>query len=260
MSHCAVNHPESSPVKFFVSLWDVIASSTDRVNYWKDRKERDGWTRTDAENSWRLYGETVGKRFMLKSNYLTVNERPVLMHGYAHSLPFYDLEFGLTPSNVLSLIRDGIRASTGKEAYLIATCTDDKIYPTLKSWGFNAFTEYLIYSDNWANTMTLYKQWWARGTSIAKTYGMDYWVPATVGFDSSAWYYHPSQFIPTPAQFTTHLKEARAFAKKNYAVTQGQVLTYAWNEFGEGGVIEPMANGQLHSGNEMLLAHKTACE
>jgi hypothetical protein len=134
----------------------------------------------------------------------------------------------------------------------------------LKSWGFDAFTEYNLYSDSWANVMPIYRQYWERSIQIAEETGIDYWVPALAGFDARGYlpdeaasklgYFEP----PDPAAFTAHLVEAREFAQANAKYTRGRVCTYAWSEYFEGGIIEPMLPGQLHDGDEMLRAHAAA--
>lgn len=245
-AHCAINHPLSSPVKFAISLWDVMSTGKDRENYWTEA----AMTRDEVLASWREYAATVRDQFTTRANYLTVDGRPVLFHGGVHGLAFY-ARFNISPREITNVIREEI-----PNAYLVATATAPEFYPHIKEAGFDGFTEYLIYGDSWTQVEARYKEWWEWHLGIAKQYGLDYWVPATVGYDSTAWKSPvASIFLPTPAQFTQHLRDAREFANRNFRWTRGFIITYAWNEFGEGGIIEPMKTGMIRSGNEMSKAH-----
>lgn len=258
MNHCAENHPSDSPIQFAMSWWDVQSAATDALNlsYWDSTYHLNGvipvWTKENISAGLVAYGKACAP-FFAKASYLHVDGKPVLFRGYANTLQFY-ARFGLAPKDVLDLIASG----AGTRPYFVATCCDPKVYPLLKSWGFDAFTEYNLRSDSWANVMPVYRQYWNSAIQIAKDTGIEYWVPALAGFDTSA-YLPPEQVErfepPTPADFTVHLKEARAFAEANSQYTRGRVITYAWSEFFEGGIIEPMQPGMLHNGNEMLMAH-----
>lgn len=257
MSHCADHHPAKSPVKFCVSIWDV--SQSDAL-YWVELKGR-GWKIAQAEASWRQYARTIASRYIARASYLRIDERPVLFFGSAHTLTFYQRQFGLSPARLLAAVSSEIQSHTRLKPYLVATNCAPESFPLLKSWGFDAFTEYLLYSDSWRGVLGIYRQRWKEAIDICRQTGIEYWVPATVGYDSAAWGRPVNmRFQPTPAQFTAHLKEARQFARSNSRHTREQVITYAWNEFGEGGMIEPMKPGMLQSGNEMLRAHRAAID
>jgi hypothetical protein len=264
INHCAENHPDDSPVSFAMSCWDVQAAATDDLNmkYWDSTYWDDGrlpeWTKENISACLVAYGRACAP-FFTKNSYLRIDGKPVLFRGYAHSLQFYS-RFGLKPKDVLNLIAHGC----GVRPYFVATSTEPQVHPLLKSWGFDAFTEYALYSDSWANVMPIYRQYWEQSIRIAEETGIDYWVPALAGFDARGYlsdevasklgYFEP----PDPAAFTAHLVEAREFAQANAKVTRGRVITYAWSEYFEGGIIEPMLPGQLHDGDEMLRAHAAA--
>lgn len=251
MSHCADNHPEDSPSQFCVSWWDTMAWD----DIWREMLGN-GWTVDDVIDSHRQFARTVAVRYMTRPNYLSVSGRPVLMRGAAETLLNHKDRFGfdLTPAQVVTIWRDEIRAVTGKELYLVGTSVDPPVRPLLKGWGFDALTEYLLHGYGWDDTMRVYRDWWARDLKECKESGLDFWVPTTSGYDSKAWGSPvAASHMPTASQFTEHLKEARALAAANGI---GFVLTYAWNENGEGGIVEKMAAGQLHDGDEMVRAHR----
>jgi hypothetical protein len=241
-SHCADNHPEDSPVEFCLSFWNVLAGASD-ADWSKYNRERvlAYWTRYAT-----LHLPYIGKR-----NYKRIDGRPVLFRGYVHRLPFFE-QFNVTPREITEVIRSVI-----PNAYLVATATERETYPLLKGWGFDAFTEYLLQGSSWTHAMETYRWSWNQGIATAAKHGLDYWVPATSGYDASAWpTAYQNRFIPSPVQFRDHLIEAREFARRNFVYTRGQVLTYSWNEFGEQETpIEPT----VLNGSAYLDAHREAC-
>ncbi|MBA2708881.1 MAG: glycoside hydrolase family 99-like domain-containing protein [Gemmatimonadaceae bacterium] len=256
-SHCADAHGPTSPVKYCVSWWDVTAVNGD-PNYW-NMLTNAGWTAARVEDSISQFASTVATKYMKQSNYLHVDGRPVLFRGHAHTLQFYADRFGITPQRLVTVIKEGVRAAVGQTPYLIATSTEPAVRPLLKAWGFDAFTDYLLHGSNWTLAMDVYRWYWGQSLQVCEQTGIEYWVAATAGYDARAWPgSDPNVFIPTPAQFTAHLKEARGLAMNNYGRTRGMVITYAWNEIGEGGIMEPMLPGQLHDGDTMLRAHRAA--
>jgi hypothetical protein len=266
MNHCAENHPADSAVSFAMSWWDVQSAATDSLNlkYWDSTYWTDGrlpiWTRENISAGLIAYGRACAP-IMAKASYLRIDDRPVLFRGYANTLQFYADRFGISPKEVLDLIAEGV----GERPYFVATSCDPTVYPALKSWGFDALTEYQLNSDSWAHVLNIYRDRWASGLRVAKATGLHYWVPATAGFDARG--YRPDSDAvrlgytepPTPADFTAHLIEARDIAERNYDLTQGRVITGAWSEHYEGSILEPQMPGMLHDGDEMLLAHRAAC-
>lgn len=236
MNHCAENHPADTAVKYCLSFFDVLRNTRD-VTYYNTMLE------PELDLSYGLFATEVA-RHTDKASYLRLNGRPVLFLGEAHKV---------TP-HMVGLIRRVI-----PDVYLVATNVEPSAFLSLKGVGFDAFTEYLLYSvDGWAGVVAAYRDRWATAVSICKQTGIEYWVPACVGFDGAGQRIQYPPFMPTPEQFTAHLKEAFAFAQANYSITRGQVVIYAWSEFGEGGILEPMMPGMLHSGDEMIRASALA--
>lgn len=255
MNHCAENHPADSPIQLAMSWWDVLTNSTDGVTYFAGDyalPERTGeWTAERVVASLRAYSKAC-EPITRKPSYLKIDGRPVLFRGAASSLRFYG-QWGISPSQALDLMASAF----GRRPYFVAIATDPMDHAVLKKWGLDAFTEYNLYAGNWADVAQTYRDYWNRSIGIAKETGIDYWVPTSTGFDDRAWG-GSVVFMPTPAEFTEHLKEARDFARENYQYTRGRVLTNNWSELGEGSVLEPMMPGMLHDGEEMLLAHAKA--
>lgn len=252
-AHCVENHPESSPVKHFVSWWD--ASQWDDL--WKEMIAN-GWSASEALESNRRFARELSK-YMTRPNYLHVDGKPVFMRGAADNLEQYRVRFNINPADIVKVWRDEIKKTIGTDIYLVATSVDPPARPNLKAWGFDALTEYLLHGQGWNETMDVYRYWWARDLKLCREQGLDFWVPATVGYDSKAWG-NPETVShqPTPQQFTEHIKTVRKMASDFYDVTRGFYCIYAMTEFGEGGILEAMKPGMLHDGDSMLRAHAAA--
>ena len=252
--HHAENHPDS-PVEFCVAIWDV--STQAGHDFWKELVEGEGWTAREVEEGWRQFGRAVATRYMTKPKYLRIDSRPVLFRGNAHTLPFYDRMFGVSPERIVGFVREEVRAVTGQDLYLVATATEHSYWPKLKSIGFDAATEYLQHSDTWEHAAAWYRIVWTEQLAEAKRYGLDFWVPATCGYDARAWpRSNQDVFIPTPAQFKAHMLEARKFARDNYDITRGMIATYSVNEHGESSsCLEPYSDQR---GDKLLRAHAEA--
>lgn len=264
MNHCAENHPADSPIKFAMSWWDVLSNSSDGVSYYDNTYAIAGnaepWTHERIVLSLAAYSKACAA-IMAKPSYLKIDGRPVLFRGAANSLQFY-AKWGLTPKQVLDLTASAITP----RPYLVATACDPAFHSHLKSWGFDAFTEYTLYSDSWAHAMDTYRFRWDLAIMTSKLTGIEYWVPACAGFDARGYlaeaeaaklgFFEP----PTPADFTAHLVEARQFARDNAQYTRGRIISYAWSEYYEGGTIEPMKPKMLHDGDELLKAHAAAVQ
>lgn len=264
MNHCAENHPDDAQVQFAMAWFDVLSAATDALNlgYWDSTYalpvQLPIWTKDNVSAALVAYGVACAP-FFRKASYLRVDDRPVLFRGYANSLQFY-ARFDLSPQDVLDLISSALP----ERPYFVATACTPDVHPLLKAWGFDAFTEYALYSDSYEHVRQTYRDFWDHGLEIAGATGIHFWVPAMAGFDARGYlpeadasklgYFEPA----TPADFTAHLAEARDVADRNYDITGGRLLTYAFTEYYEGGIIEPMEPGMLHNGDELLLAHAAA--
>jgi hypothetical protein len=234
-------------MQFAFSNWDVLTNSPDGISYYQD------WTAADIRESLRKYGQTV-QSFTRNASYLRVGDRPVLFRGAVQFLAFYG-HWGISPKEVLDLISEAFP----ERPYWVATGTSEDVYGMLKSWGFDAFTEYLLYGNSWSEVEKTYRDYWASSLTIAKASGLDFWVrpPAVT---TTAPFSLRRAIKSSCRRPTIHraLSEARDFADYHREITRGRVLVYAMNEWCEGGVLEPCAPNALHDGDEMLVAFKAA--
>lgn len=73
-----------------------------------------------------------------------------------------------------------------------------------------------------------------------------FWPPLTAGFDSAPWNAGVSTLngMPTLPEWIAHLIAAKALCDANPKKTQNTMIIQAWNEFGEGSILEPtVGNG-----------------
>ena len=77
--------------------------------------------------------------------------------------------------------------------------------------------------------------------------GVDvFWPPCTAGFNAAPWQAGVSTLngMPTLAEWTQHLITCKALLDANPVQTQLTFMIEAWNEFGEGSILEPtLGNG-----------------
>lgn len=247
MAHCAEAHEALLAKPYFcLSFFDVLTSSADGAPVFAGIVDRAALER-DIRNLARAIRFYTGSL-----SYYRVNGRPVLFWGYAHALSFY-ARYGATERDVIGWLKEEIPG-----LYLVGTCSEPAVYGSLGSWGFDALTEYLLYSDSWTDVRSAYRDRWSLGLDVSRRTGIDYWMPATCGYNSAAWGSPVKDvFVPSPDEFADHLLETASVARQHGIQ---RVITYAWSEFGEGGILEPMTPGMLHDGDEMLLAHKVAVE
>lgn len=243
-SHCADNQTLVTPVKFSLSFFDVLANGT-------SDSYLGTLTPEEIEASIRAFARAIAP-YTTRPNYLRVDSRPVFFRGYPDNLLFYG-RFGISPARYLAILREEIGP-----LYIVATAVRPETVPDLKAWGYDAYTEYLLYPVEWESAQATYDLYWSNGIKACEATGIEYWVAATAGFNGAAWGIWAPPFMPTPKQFTEHLKKARAFSRDHSEHTRGQVICYAWNEFAEGGILEPMKPGMIRSGDEMLRAHLAA--
>lgn len=146
---------------------------------------------------------------------------------------------------------NGISAPANTWINNMATVEGDAITTT------NVFYKYQIGNDtagpawtDWAGLEDAligaqgggYNSWYSgfMGSTAIANAGKKIWLPCSAGWDSTPWNGSNTRFaVPTATQFATHLHNVRRLALQNYSRTDGFVCIQAWNEHGEGGVVEP---------------------
>jgi hypothetical protein len=256
MEHFIKHHASANTkIKLSASFWQRIISADDRENYWNDLKENCGWSAHTMKAGWQRLARDVAE-WMKSPNWHEVDGKLVFTLGYAHTLPMYaetfpSTEVDLSPAGIVKILRDEVRAVTGKELYLIATATPPNfIDPSnesiespdermnLREAGFDAFGPYLLHGSSWGNAMSVYQYWRERDLRAARRAGLDYWPAITAGYNGRAWQTQEWKLgfthMPTPAELAEHVRETIAWSRANGL--RGLKI-YALGEGGEGGEV-----------------------
>lgn len=157
--------------------------------------------------------------------------------------------------NVLSGIASGgisgttVSESANSGAYLVLMTNDLEWH---RVTGVDATTDYSVRTGSYAGTTRLSHSYtemrqaafqdWTYAGSVALTRGKARWPTVIAGFNANPWGGTASDplhdnCLPTIEEFQAHITEAKYFATRNGM--DGTVFLYAWNEFGEGGWIQP---------------------
>lgn len=177
--------------------------------------------------------------------YLHVDGRPVLpVVKLEHMHQTVALRAGVTHKQLLDIAR----TRTGKNIYFIACGHATSHWKwTAEVAGYNGYSQYNLMntwtnrdlatagpaSRSFADLDDNYRREWAHQ---AAALNMDFWLPLTAGFDARPWA-RLNIGIATEAELRAHLQAGKAVMESS-AKCRGGVL-YAWNEWGEGGFIEP---------------------
>lgn len=194
--------------------------------------------------------------------YLKIGGRPVLID--------FNLQFDTqeTSSLAMNLLRSETKAKRGVEPLLIKR-VGDRTRPehlnyyasVLQVDGLTCFSfpmkgpaeKYQETSRRWFGSL---EHWLAASQSLPKRRNI--FIPcATTPFDSRPWYmigwgpwvnaeYKTPQDRPYNAptraeEFGAHLQALKDFLARHPGETNNLAIVYAWNEWGEGGVLEPSA-------------------
>jgi uncharacterized repeat protein (TIGR02543 family) len=106
--------------------------------------------------------------------------------------------------------------------------------------GVDAITAYnYMYDDvDYVELTRRYNRQWDEALNNTD---FTFFPPMISGWDDEPWEgsANPRKIRSTPAEFARHLREARTTILNNMEQTRGIGIFYAWNEYGEGGIIEP---------------------
>lgn len=142
-----------------------------------------------------------------------------------------------------------VSVSANAGPYLVLMTSDADWVRTV---GVDATTDYNVQSGSFsgvdrltrsfAEVQQACRQNWAYNNTLAATWGKPHWPTVMAGWDARAWGGTAADPLhdnctPTDAEFAAHMASARQFASTPSA--DGTVFLYAWNEFGEGGYVQP---------------------
>ena len=182
--------------------------------------------------------------FLLKPEYKRIDGKPVIFVWSNFITKAVDIGFDSSAA-MLDRAKELARAKGLEGLYFVLCITPVGAYQTLYddalSTGFDAFTAY-----NWPvqpdyhATANFYKTGWQRILDMPKVANgqMPLFLPLLAGFDNRPWGGSYACFS-TPDQFEAHLIDGRDRILANPAQTMHTAIICAWNEHGEGSVIEP---------------------
>lgn len=196
-------------------------------------------------------------KYFRQPQYFKINNQPVFMIFNMQN--FIDA-FGFTgANNLLTQMKNNMKAKGYNGLYIVFSANCDGL-PTTQPMAFDAMTAY-HYSDlmakpidNYDNFIQKYNQTWEsvyNGCQSRKNLSgqpINYFVPVTTGWDNTPWegLYDFPMYISaiigsTPDKFQTMLQNAKTFIEQKN-IQPKVVIINAWNEWGEGSVLEPRAD------------------
>lgn len=155
----------------------------------------------------------------------------------------------LTGNSTGGISGSTVAASANPGPYLVLMTTDSGWYQVT---GVEAFTNYntrtgtysdgVRYAHNFNELALAARQSWGSGHYNARIYNKKHWPCVMAGFDQKPWGGTTSDplndnCLPTTEAFIGHCWDAKVMA--NHSTADNTVFLYAWNEFGEGGWIQP---------------------
>lgn len=189
-------------------------------------------------------------RMFESPKYMRVKGRPVVfVVKVDHMHETVAKKAGVTHAQLLSIARQ----RSGENIYFVA-CGQALPYWTYQAElaGYDAYSTYNL-SAVWTNKNTSpvpgpspqsyadldanYRSEWGWWVSKLKTSKLKFWVPITAGFDSRPWAGR-CVGVGTCTELYAHADAAASVANLNTVLCEG-VIAYAWNEWGEGGWLEP---------------------
>lgn len=224
-----ISSPEKSKMKFMIAPIMLGAKTM---------------TLSDWENNVVPY---MVNNYIGDSSYLTTTDgRPIIN----------DFSFGFTGdvashATAITILRNAVKAKTGKDPVITFVAqevhTSADLQYAKNTLNLNGFQSFIIGPLAPAEP---YSQTISRWQSFIEKQQPYFHIPcATVGLDRRPWYKlsgwgpdvnsAPYNTDITPEIFRQHLTEVKQYLDNNPLSTAKAITIYAWNEWGEGGIIEP---------------------
>lgn len=212
---------------------------------------------TDTPESYEQYDEIVSywiDNYFKRSNYKTIDGKPVVFIFSAEMFAKDAKKFGSTPKELLNRARlaaqqagfKGIYfvGSAGADSASITQVLPDQTYDALSAYNYQHSASPMLaerkLSTSYQELSDGYAQNWK---FILENSKLPYILPLTSGWDKTPWGGSSDPLhdksSSTPEQFSDHLKQAKLLLSKNPDKTLNTVVICCWNEFGEGSYIEP---------------------
>jgi Glycosyltransferase WbsX len=183
-----------------------------------------------------------------------------------------------TPADMMALLKQIIVSRGLGEPFLVATNVPTSRIAEMATWHFDAISGYLYRPGNvgydhimatyagdtltetkYGETYPLsYGQWGADLVQIIQNgTSLKYFVPISVDQDGRPTGYPLMNWgVPTAAQFEQHVRQAMRTADRFSARTNQNIIVCCWNEWSEGGFLEPTTR----RGSELAGAYHNTIE
>ena len=170
--------------------------------------------------------------------YFKINDRPVVFIYVADT---FKVDAGGTTAAVNALLAE---ARKDTNFYFVGMGYSNTHFgngpDSLKAAGYDAISYYNLPNNNpdtWNGLENNYTDYFQRIDSAA----LPSILPVSTGFDTTNWptatqYRNTLDTLP---KFEAHLTKVKAFLDYSYDKNNGMAVIEAWNEYGEGGVLEP---------------------
>lgn len=181
------------------------------------------------------YMDTVSS-YITNPDYFRIDGRPVVFILPADN---FKTSVGGTTSSVLTALTN---ARNSTNYYFVGMGTNQTHLghgpDSLKNAGYDAISYYNLPfgpPGTWAELERNYKSYFSR---LAES-TLPSILPVSTGFDDRNWGLPYRNTLETIEQFEAHLINVKAYLDYSYDKNNGMAVIEAWNEYGEGGVLEP---------------------
>ncbi|MCL1851599.1 MAG: InlB B-repeat-containing protein [Peptococcaceae bacterium] len=233
------DHPALSPETAIRAYWQTENSS--RIPYtllWCNEGSSPS-PRTPGE--WDEMVEYWIDRHLSNSKYYKIDGKPAVF--IISPKPWMAGVIGMTPADMLQYARDKA-IEKGLEGIYFVVCTDMSRVNDAMQLAPDALTGYSYRAPDWTGYSDLdgnsqrpgYRGQWNK---IMTDSTIPFFVPMSAGRDETPWGGSNLPCMPTPDEFETHLRAGYDVITGNMEKTKGIGMLYAWDEYGEGGFIEP---------------------
>lgn len=174
--------------------------------------------------------------YVTNPDYFKIDGRPVV---YILVADTFKTSLGGTTASVLSALTE---ARLNTNFYFVGMGYSSEHFghgpDSLKSAGYDAICYYNLPHGppgSWEGLENNYTNYY----QLLESASLPSILPISTGFNNANWSGAFRNTLDTLPKFEAHLRKAKAFLDYSYNKNNGMAIIEAWNEYGEGGVLEP---------------------
>jgi hypothetical protein len=186
--------------------------------------------------------------------YLKIQGKPVVIVFSPEKLRDNAKRFGKTTLELFTSAKSRAADSGLKGIYFVGSTPANSYWVKdyLPANGYDAMTAYNYHSTSFTGEFNdrerkatdytqLMRGYESQWKWILENSVLPYFIPVTAGWDANPWGQHSSHdhCMSTPKLFKKMVLDAKKVLDQYPEKTMRTILIYAWNEYGEGGYIEP---------------------